>query len=113
MTALVVRYHRGALPEKSHKRLARSPQRWKHLLMFLAGILRLAKILDEEASFHKIAVSNTGSYVTLWLDGKFRERRSSEKIAAARHLLEIACGCPILMRPNSPGIGTPNRIHPV
>jgi len=104
LAALVARYHRGALPAPTQNRFARLPEGQKNLVTFLAGILRLAEALSGYAKrqAHGIQVKQTGDHLTVWAHGIVADGKAPEKIAAARHLLEVACACPILVREGGP-----------
>ena len=99
LAALVARYHRGALPAPTQARFGRLSETQKDLVRFLAGILRLAESLHGgKAAARAVTVEKTGDFLTVWLQGILQGARQPEKVAAARYLLEAACGCPILVR---------------
>ncbi len=100
MIALIARYHRGdwsAVPrvELGGLRAAavRNAQR-------IGGILRLANALDQthEGAIQRIEVTRAETGVTVLAEGLKDDSRLAEKIAAARHLLEVRCGVAILVR---------------
>ncbi len=100
MVALIARYHRGdwcAIPraELGGLRAAsvRSAQK-------IGGVLRLANALDQthEGAIQRVEVTRGESGVTVLADGLKDDSRLAEKIAAARHLLEVRCGVAILVR---------------
>jgi len=104
--ASVARYHRGALPQAS--RLQDIPIAQRKTMMLLAGILRLANALDDEhdGQIKRIKVSHHANYILIQAQGLRQDSMLAEKIAASRHLLEINCNLPILVRP------MPNRTPP-
>lgn len=96
---LVARFHRGALPRAQKRFLVLSPEA-KETTRCLAGILRLADVLDREhdGKVRRLRVTKPGDYVIVYADGLEAEC-NAERIAAARYLLEETCGVPILIRP--------------
>jgi len=97
--ASVARYHRGALPQASQLRDVPIAQR--KIITLLAGILRLANALDDErdGQIQSIKVSQNANYIVIQAQGLRQDSMLAEKIAAARHLLEINCGVPVLVQP--------------
>jgi hypothetical protein len=67
----------------------------------LAGILRLANALDAEhtGTIRRIRVVRPGDFVVVYAQGLNSESALAERIAGARHLLELSCGIAILVRP--------------
>lgn len=101
LAALVARYHRGALPSGAQKRFAALPQSKRQLVQFLAGILRLACACDSEHDTHirGLEVESSTPVLRLRAEGYTEATALAEHIAAARHLLEIACERPVFMIP--------------
>lgn len=97
--ASVARYHRGALPQAS--RLRDVPIGQRKIITLLAGILRLANALDDahDGQIQRIRVKQNAGYIVIQAQGLILDSILAEKIAAARHLLEINCGLPVLVRP--------------
>jgi CHAD domain-containing protein len=97
--ASVARYHRGALPQAS--RLRDMPIAQRKNMTLLAGILRLANALDDEhdGQIKRIKVSHHANHILIQAQGLRQDSMLAEKIAAGRHLLEINCGLPVLVRP--------------
>ena len=97
--ASVARYHRGALPQAG--RLREIPIAQRKIITLLSGILRLANALDDErdGQIKRIKVSKKADYIVIKAQGLDQDSVLAEKIAAGRHLLEINCGLPILVRP--------------
>lgn len=96
--AQVARYHRGALPQGS--RLQGIPALQRRQIKLLAGILRLANALDAEhnGAIRRITMAKTDGFVVIRAQGLLADSSLAEKIAGARHLLEITCGLPILVQ---------------
>jgi hypothetical protein len=67
----------------------------------LAGVLRLASSLDaeHEGTVRHVRVTRPGDFVIVQAEGLDSRSSLAEKIAGARHLLELSCGVPILVRP--------------
>lgn len=97
--ANVARYHRGALPQAG--RLREIPIAQRKMITLLAGILRLANALDagHDAGITRIKVGQNAGYIVVQAQGLRAESPLAERIAGARHLLEIACGFPVLVQP--------------
>lgn len=101
LAALVARYHRGALPRETQARYAALAASRRKLVQFLAGILRLACACDRahDARIHSLSLDSSTPVWTLIADGYDAAAPFAEHLAAARHLLELACGHPILIVP--------------
>jgi CHAD domain-containing protein len=97
--ASVARYHRGALPHAG--KLRDIPLDQRHRIKLLAGILRLANALDagHDGSIRRITIGKNEGYVIIRAQGLIADSALAERIAGARHLLEITCGVPVVVRP--------------
>jgi hypothetical protein len=97
--ARVARFHRGALPRFAKLQDLDTAQRRKVTL--LAGILRLANALDAEhdGSIRRITLKQDEGFLVVTAEGFEAQSLLAEKIAGARHLLEITCRQPVLVRP--------------
>ncbi len=97
--ASVARYHRDGLPHAGKLRDIPSPRR--HTIKLLAGILRLANALDAEhdGCIQRISIDKSDGFVVIRAKGLAADSALAERIAGARHLLEITCGLPFLVRP--------------
>ena len=93
--ASIARYHRGALPQAS--RLRDIPIAQRKIITLLAGILRLSNALDDErdGQIKRIKVGQKTNYILIEAEGLRCDSMLAEKIAAARHLLEMNCGLPV------------------
>ena len=105
---LISRYHRGPLPslEQWEYRKLGAGQRKKAEL--LAGILRLAEALDAErnGTVTRIRVENDNGYLSVVANGYVSNSPGAERVARARHLLEIVYGQPVIVR------GEPVKMKP-
>ena len=105
LTAVVARYHRGALPRPRGKIMQRLELTDRPVAMELAGVLRLANALDkrrgkgtENESTPRLEVSLQDRFVLVRTAGYSALDRSAEDVAAARHLLETVLRRPVLVR---------------
>lgn len=98
--ALIVRYHRGALPRETQANFAGLPHSRQRVVQFLAGILRLACACDSQADnkITNIAVDCSIPVITLRATGYADSIALAEHIAAARHLLELTLRRPLFVR---------------
>jgi CHAD domain-containing protein len=99
LAALVVRYHRGALPRVTQTEFAAlSPSR-QRLVQLLAGILRLACACDweYEGRIRRLQVESSDPVITVRAQGYVESTSLAEHIAAARHLLELTYRRPIFV----------------
>jgi len=97
--ARIARYHRGTLPRPAKLRDLPSTQR--NRIKLLAGILRLANAFDadHDGSIQRFTVARSDGFVIVQAVGLIAESSLAETIAEARHLLEISCNLPVLVRP--------------
>src|SRR5262249_37595206 len=97
--ARIARYHRGALPEAA--RLQDVAQTQRHRSRAMCAILRLANALDDahDGSIRRIVIARSEGYIAIRAEGLRPQSALGERIAGARHLLEVTCGLPILVRP--------------
>jgi CHAD domain-containing protein len=99
VAALVVRYHRGALPMGTQKGFAALSPSKQRLVQFLAGVLRLACACDWEhnGQIAGVQVESLDPVITLRAKGYVDSTPLAEHIAAARHLLELTCRRPVFV----------------
>jgi len=100
MLSAVTRYHRGALPRRSRNRLSQMSAQNQNTCMQLAGILRLADALEfcGKGKPTRVSVEKTSETALVYAAGYDARSRLAEKVAAARHLLELSCRAPIVVR---------------
>jgi len=98
--ALVVRFHRGSLPSPERKAWLGIPDRQYRALVLLSGILRFADAFDRFPRRHiyRLEIKRSGDILFITAPGYAANDASAEKLAGARHLLEVGCGLPILIR---------------
>ncbi|HXU13563.1 MAG TPA: CHAD domain-containing protein [Terriglobales bacterium] len=101
--ALVVRYHRGALPCETHKRFSKLSQRKRETVKFLGGLLRLACACDAEhnAQIRNLEVNTTLPVLNIRAQGYGSEGPIAQRLASARCLLELAFERPVFIAPES------------
>lgn len=99
VAALVARYHRGALPHAAQKTFAALPENEQRTVISLAAVLRLANACDDatKGAPGQIKLQKVQGYLVLSVNNLARNSREAEHVAAARYLLELACGMPILI----------------
>ena len=101
IASLVARYHRGALPKETQKTFSalRKSDRW--LVQFLGGILRLACACDRkhDHQIRQVQVESWEPVLTVRAEGYSEATALAEHLAAARHLLELACRRPVFVLP--------------
>jgi CHAD domain-containing protein len=101
LAAIVARYHRGALPGARQKTLAGLAPGHRQAAVQLAGILRLANAFDSERNgqVQRLEVSQQNGFFLIAAQGYSARDRTAEKVAAARHLLEVAYRRPVMVKP--------------
>jgi CHAD domain-containing protein len=101
LAALVARYHRGALPRETQKSFASLGESKRHLVQFLAGILRLACGCDwqQDRQIRRLQVENVEPVLRIRAEGYSESTSLAEHLAATRHLLERAYRRPIFILP--------------
>jgi CHAD domain-containing protein len=98
IAALIARFHGGALPVPNHGSLSGLTETQKRQTMILAGILRLIDAVDGQLNgkVRSLEVEQTEELIRVWAKGNI-EDQPSEKIAAARYLLETAYQRPVIV----------------
>jgi CHAD domain-containing protein len=101
---IVARYHRGALPRAGQKALQKLTASERQEILWLAGILRLANAFDcdHKGRITRLEVRAQESWLVIAAQGYSPRDRLTQSIAAGRHLLEIVCRCPLMVRPLRP-----------
>jgi exopolyphosphatase/guanosine-5'-triphosphate,3'-diphosphate pyrophosphatase len=113
MAGIIARYHRGALPTAGQKTLIGLSPEQRQTAVRLAGVLRLADAFDglHRGIVRHVAVETSDQVITIFAEGYLPRHRTAERVAAARHLLELTQRKPVLikaLRPSkSAGRGSP------
>ncbi len=109
LAGIVARYHRGALPQARHTSFAGLSAERKQDVQWLAAILRLANAFDAERDSRvqrlevgSPALGKENGLIVVRAQGYSPRDRLAEDIAAARHLLEIVCRRPVMVRTMRP-----------
>ncbi len=102
--ALIARFHRGRLPSPGQKAISFVPDEQMKAFLMLCGILRLANAFDLSHRKHirRLELKQRGSVLHIFARGYSEDDGTAEVLAAARHLLEVSCGLPILIEPQMP-----------
>lgn len=97
---LIARYHRGDWSVIPRVELGGLRAASVRNAQKIGGVLRLANALDQthEGAIQRIEVTRGETGITVLAEGLKDDSRLAEKIAAARHLLEVTCGVAILVR---------------
>ncbi|HEY8885228.1 MAG TPA: HD domain-containing protein [Chloroflexota bacterium] len=103
--ALLARYHRKALPALRHERFRLLSARDQRLVVWLAGILRVADGLDRahDASVRSLSVKVEEGRLVIEASGPtlLASSESLDGARAKRNLLEKAVGMPVVLRPQT------------
>jgi CHAD domain-containing protein len=97
LAALAARYHRGALPNAKQKLFDTLSPSERQETNLLAGILRVAGTLAQ-SSAAAVHVQNSGPVMLIEADGLDEFGAAAARLAGDRHLLELACGKPVMIR---------------
>jgi hypothetical protein len=114
LAALVVRYHRGALPRVTQNGFAALSPTRQRLVQLLAGILRLACACDSEydGRIRSLQVESLDPVIIVRAQGYIESTPLAEHIAAARHLLELTYRRPVfVLATEEPATGEPGKAH--
>jgi CHAD domain-containing protein len=101
MAGVVARYRSGPLPRPGQKALFGLIPSQRQMLNRLAGILRLSEALDADhgGRINRLAVRQEPGFVLVSAEGYVSRDALAEKVAEARHLLEMVLRCPVLVQP--------------
>jgi exopolyphosphatase/guanosine-5'-triphosphate,3'-diphosphate pyrophosphatase len=99
MTALVARYHRGALPREEHAGFAELPLPDRDTVICLSGILRLADAFDghHDGSVRGVQVEAFPQAVLVRAAGYEEAGTLSSIVAAKKSLLESVYNRPVIV----------------
>jgi exopolyphosphatase/pppGpp-phosphohydrolase len=103
--ALVVRYYRGAEPLPEHGRFGRLRKGRQQLVRALAGILRVARALNQCGATipPRVRAEQTAAGVRLRVAGLVDAREHALRLAAAKRLLETHLQRPLLIESDEGG----------
>jgi len=101
MAAVVSRYHQGALPHAGQASLRGLTSEQRQTVLRLAGILRLADAFDSnrEGRIQRLHVAPQNGFLAVAAQGYSPRDRVAERIAGARHLVELVYKRPVMVRP--------------
>jgi CHAD domain-containing protein len=101
IAGIVARYHRGRLPVAGGEGLTGLSAIQRHEIAYLAAILRLANAFDSErdSRIQRIEVGEHNGVIVISAQGYSARDQQAEKIAGARHLLEVVTRRPVMVRP--------------
>jgi CHAD domain-containing protein/HD superfamily phosphodiesterase len=99
LAGVVARYHRGALPRVGQKALGSVARSEREMLLRLAAILRLADAFDAErnGAIGSLEVGWRKDFIVVQAQGYSPLDPVAERVAAARHLLEVVYRRPVLV----------------
>jgi CHAD domain-containing protein len=100
LAGIVARYHRGALPRVGQKALMGLNPAQRRTVLYLSGILRLACAFDSDRSgqIRQLEISQNHGSIVIAMQGYSSRDRNAQKIASARHPLELVYRKPILVK---------------
>jgi exopolyphosphatase/pppGpp-phosphohydrolase len=98
--AIVVRYHRGALPGAGQKALRGLSSSQRKEVVRVAAILRLANAFDaaRDGRIRRLTAKRENSCLLIYAQGYSPRDQSAETIATARHLLETVDQLPVMVK---------------
>ncbi len=100
LAGIVARYHRGALPRVGQKALVGLDPAQRQTVFHLSGILRLACAFDSDRSgqTRRLEISQNHGSIVIAMQGYSARDRNAQKIASARHPLELVYRKPIIVK---------------
>jgi exopolyphosphatase/guanosine-5'-triphosphate,3'-diphosphate pyrophosphatase len=101
MVAVVARFHRRILPAARLKSLRDFSADEKNTAYRLVGILRLAEALDSghDQRIPNVEVREQNGIIVISAQGYSARDTMAERIAGARHLLEVVYRRPVMVKP--------------
>jgi CHAD domain-containing protein len=100
LAGAVARYHRGALPRVGQKALLGLTPAQRQTVLHLSGILRLACAFDSGRSgkITRPEISQNRGSIVIAIEGYSSRDRNAQRIASARHPLELVYRKPIMVK---------------
>lgn len=114
LTALVARFHRGALPRPDHKAIAAYSLPVRQSVVLLAVLLRLANAFGSKAyrGVRRLEVEICSGVILVRAEGYVDSAQLAPKLAAAKHLVEFACHHPVHILPAGAQVPGPRLVRP-
>lgn len=99
LVSVVARFYRGRLPQAGEKGMSKLLLAEKRVALRLIAILRLADALDSEhdGRIKSVKLLKQPGFLLLEAEGYSPRDAAAERIAGARHLLEVVCRRPLLI----------------
>jgi CHAD domain-containing protein len=100
LAGIVARYHRGALPRAGQKALTGLSPAQRQIVMHLSGILRLVCSFESNPSgqIRRLEISENHGCIVIAMQRYSSHDRNAQKIAAARHPLEMIYRKPVMVK---------------
>jgi exopolyphosphatase/guanosine-5'-triphosphate,3'-diphosphate pyrophosphatase len=99
VAAFLARYHRGALPQTSHKAFRGLRANQRKVALYLAGILRMADATESgDGVPARIRAEAVPGSVQLLIPDFNPLSSNAASVALAKHMLESACKKPMLVK---------------
>jgi CHAD domain-containing protein len=100
IAAIVVRYHQGPFPDAGQKDLNDLTEEQLRMTMILSGILRLAVAFTilQQPGIPGLEIRKLGQALVIRAGGVDNHGETAQELNREKHLLEIACGLPIVIR---------------
>lgn len=99
VVGMIARYHRGKFPSDSENSYSSLDEGAKSAVNLLGGILRLAEAIEanHEGQSQSIRSSRTDCALRIEAPGFQGMSPEGERVARARHLLEVTIGIPVIV----------------
>jgi CHAD domain-containing protein len=100
LVAIVVRYHRESFPDAGQEGLKNLSEEQRRMALFLSAILRLSAALAilQKPESTGVEIRRLGSALIIRAGGVDNHSETAQELNREKHLLEIACGLPIVIR---------------
>jgi len=97
---IVVRYHRGSLPNPNQKAFARFTAEEQKMICMLAGVLRLARAISKAGgpSAAGVRVEKSVDALIVHVPGLEEGEENAARLAAGKYLLESSLGEPVIVK---------------
>jgi len=100
MVAQIVRHQRGMMPSENGFQFKSLPAESRRLLMFLTGVLRLARLLGTDPQFatENLKIESSQHAIHITAAGWSLAEAKGHTLARDRYLIETVCKKPIVFR---------------